>query len=315
MLTGLGRVGDRPRRAARRLVRLPALVDSPRSPSVIRTRPSVPRGCVRGTIRGSTVGQGRMHVRAGGRRPHLRRTAIAVSPGRLASVTRPPWALTIASHEGEAEPGPAGAGAGLVGADEPLEGVVEQLRREAGAVVVHHEPVACDAVTVTVVPGGVCLRALVSRLVTTWCRRCSSPAPRPARRAARGASCGPGRGRGRRRPPRAAAGSGRPGRRRSGRPESRRASRSRSSTSAVIRADSASTLSSAVARLAVGLAAGELGVARDRGQRRAQLVGGVGDELAHLLLAAVPRREATSRRGRAACSGRRRPGRPRCARR
>ena len=31
------------------------------------------------------------------------------------------------------------------------------------------------APTVTVVPGGVCFRALASRLVTTWCSRCSSP--------------------------------------------------------------------------------------------------------------------------------------------
>ena len=38
----------------------------------------------------------------------------------------------------------------------------------------------------------------------------------------------------------------------------------------------------------VGTTAGQLGVAGDRGQRRPQLVGGVGDELAHLLLALVP---------------------------
>ena len=38
----------------------------------------------------------------------------------------------------------------------------------------------------------------------------------------------------------------------------------------------------------VGLPAGELGVAGDRRQRGAQLVGGVGDELPDLLLAAVP---------------------------
>ena len=41
-------------------------------------------------------------------------------------------------------------------------------------------------------------------------------------------------------------------------------------------------------RRVVGPAAGQLGVAGDRGQRRPQLVGGVGDELPDLLLALVP---------------------------
>ena len=68
------------------------------------------------------------------------------------------------------------AGAGGVAAGEPLEGVLGQLRREARAVVVDREAArAVGATTVTVVPAGVCLRALVSRLVTTWCSRCTSP--------------------------------------------------------------------------------------------------------------------------------------------
>ena len=41
----------------------------------------------------------------------------------------------------------------------------------------------------------------------------------------------------------------------------------------------------------LALAAGQLGVPADRGQRRAQLVAGVGDELAHPHLALVPRRQ------------------------
>ena len=43
----------------------------------------------------------------------------------------------------------------------------------------------------------------------------------------------------------------------------------------------------------VALALRELGVAADRGQRGAQLVAGVGDELAHPGLAGVPRRQRT----------------------
>ena len=81
---------------------------------------------------------------------------------------------------------------------------------------------------------------------------------------------------------------GRPGSRSSGRPASRRASSRRSSTSAVIR--SASRLDAAQRvrgrrAASVRRAAGQLGVAADRGQRGAQLVAGVGDELAHPRLA------------------------------
>ena len=66
-----------------------------------------------------------------------------------------------------------------VAAGEPLEGAGRQVRRHARAVVVHGEH---DLVAVArgrrrspSCPGGVCRRALVSRLVTTWCSRCSSP--------------------------------------------------------------------------------------------------------------------------------------------
>ncbi len=104
------------------------------------------------------------------------------------------------------------------------------------------------AVTVTVVPGGVYLRALVSRLVITWCSRCSSPsdldrlvgqleAPAVVRVDAPG----------RRRRPRGAAGSGR-------RVAARGDGRSRGAPGAggppparSSAADSSSTLASAVA--------------------------------------------------------------------
>ena len=37
------------------------------------------------------------------------------------------------------------------------------------------EPSSAVSESVTAVPGGVCVRALPSRLATTWCRRASSP--------------------------------------------------------------------------------------------------------------------------------------------
>ena len=76
------------------------------------------------------------------------------------------------------------------------------------------------------------------------------------------------------------------GSRSSGRPESSRASRSRSSTRpGHPRRLGLDLVERGAGRL--GPAAGQLGVAGDGRQRRTQLVGGVGDELAHLLLAAV----------------------------
>ena len=79
-----------------------------------------------------------------------------------------------------------------------------------------------------------------------------------------------------------------------GRPASSRASSSRSSTRTAIRVASDSTRPSACRdrrRHRLALAAGQLGVPADRRERGAQLVAGVGDELAHPHLALVPRRQ------------------------
>ena len=84
-------------------------------------------------------------------------------------------------------------------------------------------------------------------------------------------------------------GSGRPRPRSSGRPASSRASSSRSSTSVGhplgLRRDPARARARSSADS--GAAAGQLGVAADRGQRGAQLVAGVGDELAQPHLAVL----------------------------
>ena len=97
--------------------------------------------------------------------------------------------------------------------------------------------------TVTVVPGGVCRRALLSRLVTTWCSRCSSPVTTTG--SSGRSSChrwsgadDAGVADGLEQP----AGSGRPRRGPAGGPASRRASSSRSSTRRTSGSASASTL-------------------------------------------------------------------------
>ena len=63
----------------------------------------------------------------------------------------------------------------------------------------------------------------------------------------------------------------------------------------------------------VAAALGEFGVAADRGQRRAQLVAGVGDELPRPRLAGLPGRQRAVDVAAACGSARRRPGRPRCS--
>ena len=172
-----------------------------------------------------------------------------------------------------------------------------------------------DSPVVTVVPGGVCVRALDSRFASTWCSRASSPgtvtgsAGRSSRQWCSGpATC-------------ASLTTSTTSRDRStvawssGRPESRRASRSRSSTSVVIRAASDSTrpIACATSGVRVAAAADQLGVAADGGERRAQLVARVRDELADPGLALVPGGERVVRRGRASGSARAPPARPPCA--
>ena len=108
-----------------------------------------------------------------------RRTEKVVSPGELSSSTRAAVRLGDGGHDRQAEAGAStGAVAGVVATGEPLEHVGLQRLRHAGPVVVHADahPVALgpDRVT-TVVPSGVWVRALASRLATTWCRRALSP--------------------------------------------------------------------------------------------------------------------------------------------
>ena len=83
-------------------------------------------------------------------------------------------------HDRQAEPAAArGAGPGAVAADEPLEDVGLQLRRDARPVVGHRDDRRGrrrpDGHGDGAVPAGVCRAALLSRFASTWCSRCSSP--------------------------------------------------------------------------------------------------------------------------------------------
>ena len=104
-----------------------------------------------------------------------------VDPGVERRATEPPCAAVIACTRDRPRPAPPdGSGAGRVAAGEPLEGVLRAGRRAArarrrGPRPASRRPRARRPPTVTVVPAGVCRRALLSRLVTTWCSRCSSP--------------------------------------------------------------------------------------------------------------------------------------------
>ena len=108
------------------------------------------------------------------------RTANSVWPGRLVTLDVAAVRRDDRRHDRQAEPGAAvlpGPRRGAAG--EPLEDVRQQVGRDARA---RRRPPSARAVpdpaasvTVTVVPGGVCVRALASRLASTWCSRDASP--------------------------------------------------------------------------------------------------------------------------------------------
>ena len=143
------------------------------------------------------------------------------------------------------------------------------------------------------VPAGVCLRALASRLVTTWWIRCSSPTTSTEDSGSDSRQLVVGR-------QHAGIGDGldEEAGQVDGLARQRAAGVEAGQQQQVLdqRGHPARLLLDLGQRgvgggPVVGPAAGQLGVASDRGERRAQLVGGVGDELPDLLLAAVPRLE------------------------
>ena len=149
---------------------------------------------------------------------------------------------------------------------------------------------------VTIVPAGVCTRAFASRFAITWCRRGPSPLTMTGSSGSSSRHSWSG-------PAALRVSHGihqQPGDRStsvpsSSRPSSRRASSRRSSTRAVIRTDSDSTRPRAWATSfgqLVPATAGQLGVAADGGERRAELVARVGDEGADLVLARLPGRQS-----------------------
>ena len=257
-------------------------------------------------------------------------TNVAPPPGVGSCHSRPPCACDDRRDDRQPEPGPAAVPrAAGIGAVEAVEDAGAVLAVDARAVV--HDAAARRP------PSGrgerrprpasrprVWTRTLASRLPTTWrsrssspvtvipsarrCRRSAAPARRPARRSTASRTS-------RLRSTRSA---------RSGRPWSSRARSSRSSTSSAIRRLSVPIRSIARSRSAGSArpaGAVQVGIAADGGQRRAELVRGVGDEPSQPLLAAglrVERRllgaEARPRSGRAS---RRTPcpaGRPPCRR-
>ena len=193
----------------------------------------------------------------------------------------------------EAEPGAGAAAlAAALGAPEALEDA--RRRRPSGRpgpwsrTTIRTVPSAPASDSSIGVPAGVWVSALRIRLASTW-RSCDGVAADDGGAGRRSPSRrGRGRRRARRRRRRAAAARGRPARARVCGISSRRASASRSSTSTPIRAASSSIRAIAFAMscgLRRGAHAEQLGVAADRGQRRAQLVRGVGEEAAQAVLA------------------------------
>ena len=234
------------------------------------------------------------------------RTVKTVRPGSLATCDRAAVRGDHRVHDRQPQPGAAGVpGAGGVAAGEALEHVRAQRRRDAGAVVddLEHRPAALGPQ-----PGG-------RRRPARGCGCARWPAGWPAPGAA-----GP-----RRRAPRtgvvgqveppAVAGAGRVGV--ADRVDDQRGQVDRSSCASVAagvqpgqqqqvldqrRTSAAPRTRPGAARArrrsgtSLPLAAHQLGVAADRGQRGAQLVAGVGDELAHLRLglpAGRPARRST----------------------
>ena len=179
------------------------------------------------------------------------------------------------------------AGAGRVA---PVEAVEDpgRLRRRRGpgprrAPAARPSPPARVTSTRTGVPGGVWVEGVAHQVVGDLAQAVAVARRPPPGRWPPARSAGRARPPGRRRPRRRPPGAGRPVRRSRGRPWSSRASRSRSSTRPPIRAASCSMRASArspALLVGEGALAQELGVAADRGERRAQLVGGVGHELA-----------------------------------
>ena len=210
-------------------------------------------------------------------------------------VALPPWASAIAETSDRPRPAPPEARVRRgVAAGEPLEGVLGEARaagpgrRRGPDPRRRRRPGRAD--TVTVVPGGRVVPGVAEQVGDDLVQPLLVPGDRhrlvgqvelPRWRARR---------RVRRRPTRAAAGSGRPRRARAAgrRPAGPAAAGPR--RGADIRSASVSTLASAAESAAgsSGVRRRELGVPVDGGQRRTQLVRGVGDELADLLLAAVP---------------------------
>ena len=234
-------------------------------------------------------------------------------PGRLSTSTSPPCACTTAARSRAPARCCRRRGSGTESPRAKRSKISRRrLRGDARPVVVHrqHDVVAVrdGRPTVTVVPGGVCVRALDSRFASTWCSRCSSPGTvtGSAGRSSRQWCSGP----------------------------ATRASLTAStssatrSTGAFERAAGVQAgqqeqvlderghprglgldLADRVRDVGGGLAAAapaQLGVPADRRQRGAQLVARVGDELAYPGLALVPGGRARRRRGRA-CGSSARP--------
>ena len=219
-------------------------------------------------------------------------------PGRCRPSTVPPCAATTDVHDGEAEAGAAGGPRAEASPRANRSKTCRlQLGRDAGAVVLDLRAGPAPGArpvtrAVTVVPGGVWVRALASRLASTWCSRCASPRDgdrvvragraasrwsRPAARASLTASTTSG--------DRSAS---RAGERAAGvQPGEQQQVLDEGGHPGGLGLDPAQRVAGVGADGLVA-AAGEFGVAADGGERGAQLVAGVGDELPYPRLALLP---------------------------
>ena len=108
------------------------------------------------------------------------RTVNVVPPGALSTATVPPCASTTAATMASPRPVlPAAREREPSPRANRSKTSRQQLGRDAGSVVGHGQDGTraprCVRPTMTVVPGGVCVRALASRLASTWCSRAASP--------------------------------------------------------------------------------------------------------------------------------------------
>ena len=249
-------------------------------------------------------------------------TLSTVEPGRLATSTRPPCAWATAVHDGQPEtgaaggPGPRACRRGRTARTRPAAGPPGCPGRRRPPSTRRYRRPARQADRSPWYRRGVCVRALASRFASTWCSRAASPGTvtGSSGRSSRQWCSGPGHVRVADRVDHQPRQVHRPGRQRPAgvQPGQQQQVLDQRGHPGRLRLHPAHRVRHIVRYPGIA-APRQLGVPADGGQRRAQFVAGVGDELADPGLAGLPGGQARRRRARASGSARRRPGRPRYA--